>query len=47
MKSSFNSLFKSSLTNLDENDVSDLCKLILKITELSVPISKSIIKIIE
>ena len=47
MNSSFNSLLKSPLKNLNENAVSEFCKMILAIPELSVPISKSIFKIIE
>ena len=47
LNSKFNSLLKTPLKNLNENLIAEFCKSILAIPELSVPISKSILKIIE
>ena len=47
LNNKFNSLLKTPLKNLNENLIAEFCKMILAIPELSVPISKSILKIIE
>ena len=47
LNSKYNSLLKTPLKNLNENLIAEYCKSILAIPELSVPISKSILKIIE
>ena len=47
LHSTYNSLLKTQLKNLNENSIAEFCKMILAIPELSVPISKSIFKIIE
>ena len=48
MKSNFNSLLKSGpLKNLNENDISQFCKLILEIPELSIQTTKSLLKCLE
>ena len=45
MKSNYNSLLKSGpLKNLNENDISQFCKLILEIPELSIQTTKSLLK---
>ena len=46
-KSSFNSLLKGPLKDLNENDVSNFCKSILEMPELSFQTSKSLLKLCE
>ena len=47
LNNNYNSMLKAPLANLNENLISDFCKKILAIPELSIPISKSLVKIIE
>ena len=47
-KSSFNSLLKDApLKDLNENDVSNFCKSLLEMPELSLQTSKSLLKLCE